>query len=190
MCVDLRQLNKVAKKDAYAMPRINDTLAALRGATYFTSGDCISGFYQMPLMEGRSQELTAFVTPAGLSEFRRVPMGYTNSPALFTRFMDQCLAALKWNCCLVYVDDILIFTNGTFKDHLRNVTKVFTQMAAYGLKMKPSKVQFCSSKVPFLGHCHDRRADQGIKTTGRGANGHGQPHTGTPEVGRRVRGPL
>lgn len=79
-------------------------------------------------------------------------MGFTNAPALFSRFMDTCLASLKWNCCLVYMDDILVFTAGSFDDHLRDTAKVFTQMASFGLKMKPAKVSFCSKSVHFLGH--------------------------------------
>ena len=65
--------------------------------------------------------------------------------------MDLLLSGLKWNSCLVYLDDMVIFGR-TFEEHLFRLKEVFRRFREAGLKLKPSKCSFCRSQVHFLGH--------------------------------------
>jgi hypothetical protein len=109
-CVDYRKLNSVTVKDVYPIPRIDDSLAALSGAQYFSAVDIFSGYWQIP-MHPESRHKTAFTTETGLFQFNVMPFGLCNAPATFQRFMDAVMSGLKWNCLLVYIDDIIIFSN-------------------------------------------------------------------------------
>ena len=108
-CVDYKKLNAITRKDSYPLPRIDDTLDALFGMKYFSTLDLASGYWQVELTE-KDKEKTAFITREGLFEFNVMPFGLTNALATFQRLMDLVLAGLKWHNCLVYLDDIIIFS--------------------------------------------------------------------------------
>ena len=114
--MDFHKLNKIIKCDSYLLSRIDETLDALCKAKYFSVCDCLAGFWQTPVEEGDKEKL-AFIIPTGLYEFNVVPFGLTNAPPSFQRIMNVVLAGLTWECCLVYIDDILIYS-ATFEDHL------------------------------------------------------------------------
>lgn len=106
-CIDYRRLNAITIRDVYPLPRIDDFLDHLGGATMFTFLDLKSGYWQIPV--GKScQSKTAFVTPDGLYESTRLPFSLCNGPASFQRTMNQVWSGLKWNVCLVYLDDVVI----------------------------------------------------------------------------------
>ena len=107
-CIDYLKVNSVTKKEAYPLPRIDDSLNALGGAKYFTTLDLQSGYWQVALQE-RSKELTTFTTCKGHWEFNVLPFGLSNAPATFQRLMDLVLTGLHWIQCLVYLDDKIIF---------------------------------------------------------------------------------
>lgn len=92
------------------MPRIDDSLDHLRHAHYFSSMNLKSGYWQIEDDE-RDREKTAFVTPDGLNEFKVLPFGLCSAPAIFQRMMDTVLSGLKWQTCLVYLDDVVVFSN-------------------------------------------------------------------------------
>ena len=106
-CVDYRKVNGITRKDAYPLPRVDDTLDTLSGSKWFTTLDLISGYWQVELEE-KDREKTAFCTPDGLFEFKVMPFGLCNAPATFQRLMDMVLAGLQWANCLVYLDDIIV----------------------------------------------------------------------------------
>ena len=109
-CIDLRKLNARTVKDAYSLPRIEDTLDSLNGACIFTSLDLKSGYWQVELDE-ESIPLTAFtVGPLGFYKCVRMPFGLTNVPATFQRLMELCLGELHLDWCIIYLDDIIIFS--------------------------------------------------------------------------------
>ena len=109
-CIDLRKLNARTVKDAYSLPRIEDTLDSLNGACIFTSLDLKSRYWQVELDE-ESIPLTAFtVGPLGFYECVRMPFGLTNAPATFQRLMESCLGELHLDWCIIYLDDIIIFS--------------------------------------------------------------------------------
>ena len=152
-CIDYRKVNSVTKKDAYPLPRIDDTLNALGGAKYFTTLDLQSGYWQVGLEE-KSKEVTAFTTSKGHWEFNVLPFGLTNAPATFQRLMDLVLTGLHWSECLVYLDDIIIFGR-TFDEHLSRLRTVLERLNQAGLTLKPSKCQWARNEVIYLGHLID-----------------------------------
>lgn len=86
-CVDYRRFNALTKKDVYPLPRIDDVIDCLHSASYFSSLDLRSGYWQIP-MHPADKEKTAFVTPDGLYQFNVMPLGLCNAPAILERFMD------------------------------------------------------------------------------------------------------
>uniref|UniRef100_A0A6G5AB96 Putative tick transposon n=1 Tax=Rhipicephalus microplus TaxID=6941 RepID=A0A6G5AB96_RHIMP len=149
-CVDYRKLNRVTKKDVYPLPRIDDSLDRLRYARYFSSMDLKSGYWQIEVDE-RDREKTAFVTPDGLYEFKVLPFGLCSAPATFQRLMDTVLSGLKWQTCLVYLDDVIVFSK-TFEEHLSRLLSVFRAIRSAGLTLKPEKCHFGFKELQFLGH--------------------------------------
>ena len=154
-CVDYRQLNDATIKDAYPLPRIDDTLDMLAGKQWFSTLDLASGYWQVSLSKD-ARAKTAFATHSGLFQFRVMPFGLCNAPATFERLMDRVLQGLRWNRCLVYLDDIISF-GGTFSAALSNLTLIFERLRSYGLQLKSSKCHLFRASVPFLGHIVGRR---------------------------------
>ena len=150
-CIDLRKLNAQTIKDAYSLPRIDETLHCLGGATIFSSLDLKSGYWQVE-MEEESKPLTAFtVGPLGFYKCKRMPFGLTNTPATFQCLMENCLGELHLSWCIIYLDDIIVFS-GNPKEHLTRLRGVFAKLAEAGLKLKPGKCEFFKTKITYLGH--------------------------------------
>ena len=129
---------------------MDETLELLAGSTYFTTLDLASGYLQVEIEEN-SKEKTAFSTTRGHYEFNVMPFGLTNAPATFQQLMECVLAGLTGEQCLIYLDDIIVFSN-TFDEHLKRLTNVFLALRNAGLKLKPAKCYFAQSKVYYLGH--------------------------------------
>ena len=136
-CVDIRKVNEVTKKDAQSLPRIDDTLDTLEAAKWFSTLDLARGYWQVEV-EQSDREKTAFTTPQGLYQFRVMPFGLCNAPGTFQRLMERVLAGLHWTSCLVYLDDIIIFSQ-SIDDHLQKLREVFLRLQGAGLKIKPIK---------------------------------------------------
>lgn len=151
VCVDFRRLNSRTKKDAKSIPRIDETLDSLSGSRYFTSLDLMSGYWQTAMDEG-SKELTAFTAgPLGFYEFNRMPFGLCNAGATFQRMMERVLQPLINIDCLVYIDDIVVYS----KDidlHLIKLSRVLSKLIEHGLRLKPKKCAFMKREITFLGH--------------------------------------
>ena len=149
-CIDYRKLNSITHRDAYPLPRIDATLDSLKGATYFTTLDLTSGYWQVAMAES-DKEKTAFSTPQGHFEFNVMPFGLTNAPAMFQRLMECVLAGLSGEECLIYLDDVIVFSV-SFKEHLERLARVFGALQKAQLKLKLSKCHFAQREVRYLGH--------------------------------------
>ena len=159
-CIDLRKLNERTIKDAYSLPRIEDSLDVLNGSCIFTSIDLKSGYWQVELDE-KSIPLTAFtVGPLGFYECVRMPFGLTNAPATFQRLMESCFSDLHLNWCIIYLDDVIVFSK-TPEEHIARLEAVFKKISDAGLKLKPSKCEFFKKRIHYLGHIV---SDKGIET--------------------------
>ncbi len=108
--------------------------------TPFSTLDLASGYWQVELQES-DKEKTAFSTPHGLYKFNVMPFGLTNAPATFQRLMECILAGLTVEECLIYIDDIIVFS-ATFEQHLERLRRVLERLQASGMKLKLSKCHF------------------------------------------------
>ena len=153
-CIDYRQLNKATVKDRYPLPRIDDTIDALHGAQYFSTLDLFSGYWQIEIDEADKHK-TAFICEYGQYEFNRMPFGLTNAPATFQRLMNKILKPVLYTSALVYLDDIIVFSN-TLDDHIQHLETVFKLLAEAGLKLKLKKCDFFKEEIKYLGHVVSR----------------------------------
>ena len=103
---------------------------------------------------------TAFTCSEGLFQFKVLPFGCCNGPPTFQRLMDYVLSGLRWKICLLYLDDVIVFSK-TFEDHVDQLGQVLTRLSDAGLKVAPKKCHFFQSQVAFLGHIVSA---QGIST--------------------------
>ena len=150
-CIDLRRLNNRTVKDAYSLPRIESILDSLGGAQIFTTLDLKAGYWQVEMAE-ECKAYTAFTCgPLGFYECDTMPFGATNAPATFQRLMHDCLGDLNMNWCIVYLDDIIVFSD-TKEEHLKRLEAVFQKLMAAGLKLKPTKCFFFRDEIEYLGH--------------------------------------
>ena len=116
-CIDYRKLNQRTTKDAYPIPRIDDTLHPLAGSKFFSTLDLKSGYWQVELRESDKPKTAFQVGSRGFFECNRMPFGLCNAPATFQRLMERCIGALNLRECLIYLGDIIIFSP-TFGEHL------------------------------------------------------------------------
>ena len=150
-CVDYRRLNSRTVKDSHPLPRIDETLDSLAGAKYFSSLDLKAGYWQVEVSEEDKAKTAFTVGPLGFYEFNVMPFGLVNAPATFQRLMQASLGDLHLNQCLLYLDDIIVFSR-TFEEHLASLEKVFSCLKQANLKLKPSKCSFLHREVKYLGH--------------------------------------
>jgi len=150
-CIDFRKLNDKTVKDAYPLPRINETMDALSKARYFTCLDLKSGFWQTELAEW-CKPYTAFSAGhLGFFEFERMPFGLCNAPATFQRLMQRCLGELNMTHCIIYLDDIIVFS-ATEEEHAKRLRAVLARLRENGLKLQPKKCELFREEIEYLGH--------------------------------------
>lgn len=151
LCIDFRQLNAKTLKDSYALPRIEELLNGLAGARYFSVLDMKSGYHQIELAEDHKERTAFTVAPLGFFEYNRMAMGLANAPATYQRLMEECLGDLHLQACMVFLDDIIIFSS-TFEEHLQRLEQVLTRLGEWGLKLNPKKCFLAQERVRYVGH--------------------------------------
>ena len=159
-CVSYKKVNDVTRKDAYPLPRIDDTIDMLSGSMFFSTLDLASGYYQVK-MDPKDKEKTAVATHIGLYNFLRMPFGLCNAPSTFERLMERVLQGLQWHQCLLYLDDVIIYST-TFSEHVTRLRNVFERFRKAGLRMKAKKCSLFRTSVEYLGHVVGR---DGVQTT-------------------------
>ena len=123
-CIDFRRLNTLTVKDSHPLPCICKTLESLAGAAHLTTVDMNSGFWQVPMDEESKQYTTFTLGSMGLYECESMPFGLCNAPPTFQRLMLNCLGELNLTYCLIYLDDVIIFSQ-TEEEHLERMRVVF-----------------------------------------------------------------
>ena len=133
-CIDFRKLNSRTVKDAYNLPRVNDTIDTLIGSKYFSKLDLRSGYWQVEIDEADKYKTVFTVGNMGFFECNRMAFGLTNAPATFQRLMECCMGEMNLKECLIFLDDILIFSE-TFEEHISRLEAVFSRLKQHGLKL-------------------------------------------------------
>jgi transposase InsO family protein len=149
-CVDYRKLNAITVRDTYPLPRMDECIDSLGEAQMFTTLDCNSGYWQVPVAP-EDMDKTTFTSHEGTFRFKRMPFGLRNAPATFQRVVDIILSGLTWKSCLVYLDDIIIYSEDT-EDHLNHLDQVLTLLGRAGLSLNLAKCHFLQESVGYLGH--------------------------------------
>lgn len=150
VCVDYRQLNAVTVPDAYPLPRIDDLIHNAKPTPCMSTVDLRAGYWQISVKE-TDRCKTAFVTPFGMYQFKRMPFGLRNAPATFQRMMDRFRIQLSHIKLLVYLDDLIVMST-IYEQHLKDLQDVFDKLREFNLTAKKEKCHFCCSKVKYLGH--------------------------------------
>ncbi len=148
MCTDYRKLNNVTKADTFPIPRIDDCVDKIGTAKYVSKFDLLKGFWQIPLTE-RAKEVSAFVTPKGLYQYKVMPFGMRNSPATFQRLINSVIADIEG--CEGYIDDVVIYSD-TWEEHLMIMRKFFKRLSEANLTINLIKSEFGCGHVTYLGH--------------------------------------
>lgn len=156
--IDYRKLNEITREDKYPIPKIDEVLDSLGRANYFTTLDLTKGFYQIEV-NPEDMEKTAFTTHNGHYEFVRMPFGLKNAPATFQRMMNNVLREHINKHCVVYMDDILVYST-SLEEHISRLNKIFFTLKQANLKVSLNKSDFLKKEAEFLGHVV---TPQGIK---------------------------
>lgn len=149
-CVDFRDINAVTKGDSYPMLRADYVFAALANKKYFSLLDAIKGYHQLEIDE-KDRYKTAFISHRGLYQYKRLPFGLKNAPAQFQRMMDAVLGSLRWVAALVYIDDVLVYSE-SWPEHLAHLRTLCMASRKAGLKFSLEKCRFRFNELLLLGY--------------------------------------
>ena len=154
MCIDYRALNQLTVKDRSPLPRIDDLLSQMNGATVFSSLDLAQGYHQIRIAEEDIPK-TGFTTAFGHYQFKVMCFGLSNAPGTFQKVMNRIFAKQLHKYVVIYLDDILIFSK-TPEEHVAHLREVLSILRANRLYAKLSKCDFNMSQVLYLGHVVSR----------------------------------
>jgi hypothetical protein len=149
-CVDYRALNAITRNDRYPLPLVKETLRNISRAKWYTKVDVRSAFYKLRIKEGDEWK-TAFRTRFGLFEWLVTPFGLTGAPATFQRYINTTLKDFLDDFCSAYIDDVLIYSSGSRKDHERKVKLVLSRLRDAGLSLDINKCEFAVTETKYLG---------------------------------------
>ena len=147
-CVDYRKLNKITKPIAQPIPLIDDIINRLSGAKYFTSLDLKSGYWQVKMAD-IDKDKTAFTCHKGLFNFKVMPFGLSQAPAIFTELMNVVLSGLE-DFATSYLDDVLIWSS-SLEDHMTHIQQVLDRFRQHNLRLKLKKCSFLQTETVHLG---------------------------------------
>jgi hypothetical protein len=139
-CVDYRRLNAITVPDTYPLPRMDECIGTLGDAALFTTLDCNSGYWQIPV-DPPDRDKTTYTSHYGTYRFRRLPYGIRNAPATFQRAIDVIISGVKRKSCLVYLDDVIIFSPDR-ESHLKHVDEALSFLRNAGLSLNLRKCRF------------------------------------------------
>ena len=148
--IDYRKLNMMTVEDVFPLPRLEETIQKLAGSAVFSCLDSAGAFHAVP-MDPASRELTAFCSPLGLYQFKRMGFGLKNAPSIYSRIIEKALAHLPGHFHLSYLDDVIVHSPDLDQhiDHLRQVLRAHLLA---GMKLKLSKCHIAQEEVTYLGH--------------------------------------
>ena len=147
-CTDFRKVNDKTKSDSFPIPRIGDCIDQIGNAKFVSTFDMLKGYWQVPLTQ-RAREISAFVTPSGLYQYKVMPFGMKNAPATFQRMVNKLVRDIDG--CEGYIDDVVIYSDN-WSDHIRQIERFFQIMREAKLTFNLMKSEFGKATVKYLGH--------------------------------------
>ena len=147
-CTDFRKVNDKTKSDSFPIPRIADCIDQIGNAKFVSTFDMLKGYWQVPLTQ-RAREISAFVTPSGLYQYKVMPFGMKNAPATFQRMVNKLVRDIDG--CEGYIDDVVIYSDD-WSDHIRQIKRFFQIMQEAKLTINLMKSEFGKATVKYLGH--------------------------------------
>lgn len=150
LCVNYRALNAITKKNQYPIPLIHDLLDWVQGCKVFSVIDLKNAFNLIRVREGDEWK-TAFRTHLGLFEYTVMPFGLTNVPATFQAYVQDTLRNILDIVCVVYLDDILIFSRSQ-EEHNQHCHMVLERLRKGQLFANIEKCEFDRLEVEYLGY--------------------------------------
>uniref|UniRef100_A0A388KM38 Reverse transcriptase domain-containing protein n=1 Tax=Chara braunii TaxID=69332 RepID=A0A388KM38_CHABU len=149
LCIDYRKLNAQTVENADPLPRIDDLLERLCGATYFSKLDLKSGYHQIEI-QPQDRYKTAFKTRYGHFEWVVMPFGLTNAPATFQAAMTTEFRDLLDRSVLIYLDDILVYSR-TLDEHIIHLRAVLNRLRLAKYKANRDKCEFAKQELEYSG---------------------------------------
>lgn len=150
LCLDYRGLNAITVKNRYPIPLISELLDRLHGSKVFSKIDLLDAYYRIRIKEGDEWK-TAFRTRYGHYEFLVMPMGLTNAPATFQSYISNALRGYVDDFCVVYLDDILVFSRNE-EEHAQHLELIMERLRQAELYANPKKCSFFQEEIEFLGY--------------------------------------
>jgi hypothetical protein len=157
--VHYRALNAITQKDQYPLPLIHKTLQQISKTKWFTKVDVIQAFHKICIAKGDEWK-TAFCARFGLYEWLVTPFGLANAPSTFQQYINWVLREEVDNFCSAYIDNVLIYSNGSRKNHEDKVKSIIRKLEAAGLHLEVDKSEFSVKKTKYLGYIIE--AGQGV----------------------------
>jgi hypothetical protein len=130
-------------RDSYPLPRMDECIDSLGDARIFCTLDCNAGYWQIPVAKEDFPK-TTFTSHEGIFWFLKMPFGLRNAPATFQRLVYITLSGLIWKVCLVYLDDIIVFSRDT-AEHMEHLDAVLHRLYSAGLSLNLKNVSFSRS---------------------------------------------
>ena len=150
-CIDFRRLNALTVKDSHPLPHICETLESLARAAHYSTFDLNSGFWQVSMDEESKQYKAFTLGSMSLYECESMPFRLCKTLPTFQRLMQNCLGKLNLTYCLIYLDDVIVFSEMP-EEHLQRMRVVFDRLREHSLKLKPSKCDVFKSEINYLAH--------------------------------------
>ena len=148
LVTDFRKINAISKSDSYPIPRVFDCIDRIGNARFVSKFDLLKGYWQVPLTK-RAREVSAFVTPDGLYQYKVMPFGMKNAPATFQRMINNVIKGLDY--CYAYIDDLIVCSDSC-SDHMKHLKGTFDRLLTANLTDNLGKSEFCKATVDYLGH--------------------------------------
>ena len=148
-CVDYRPLNAITAKDVFPLPLIDELTTLFQGATMFSKIDLRAAYNQLRMAPGH-EHFTAFRSKHGVYQYQVMPFGLKNAPSVFCRFIQHVLGELVGLHCVVYLDDIVVFSADA-DEHIQHVKQVLQRLQEHKLRANLSKCMFNAHTIEFCG---------------------------------------